>query len=460
MNPFDRQGGAAARTLWPIAGPMFAELTIGIGAGLVGTWLASRISDPAAAAFALGNHVAAMLFILFRIIGAGAGVVIAQAAGGGRNTEANRVIRAILGASTWVGVVTALGAALGAGTLMRWMNAPADIAPMAAFFLVALAPSFFVDAWAAMLSNALRARLVNRAVLMVTVVSAVLQLALAAPLMLGIGVFSGWGLAGFAVAQFAGRAVAIVALLYVARQMIGLRVGWTDWVRIRPSALKPVLRIGIPGAAENIGYRLAFMVSLAAAGTLGAQALAAQAYALQISYVALMFGLSIGLSMEIAIGHLAGAGKLRDADALLRGGLRLALGLAVMATALSALAAPWTLRWFSADAAIVREAIVLLWLTVLLEPGRTFNLVVINALRACGDARYPVMAGIASMVVILAGGSWLFAVVFGWGLMGIWVAYIADEWCRGILMWVRWRSRKWAVYVRQTRRRLSGRTHQ
>lgn len=454
---FSRDTGgafAAARTLAPIAGPMFAELVIGIGAGLIGTWLASRISDPAAAAFALGNHVAAMLFILFRIIGAGAGVVIAQNAGAGKLAESNAVIRAILGASTWMGMVTALSAALGAATLMGWMNAPADIAPMAATFLVCLAPSFFVDAWSALLSSAMRARLVNRAVLIVTVASTALQLALAAPLMLGMGAFEGWGLNGFAVAQFAGRAIAIVALLFIARNVLHLRVSGADWIRIQPAVLRPVLRIGIPGAAENIGYRLSFMVSLAAAGTLGAQALAAQAYALQISYVALMFGLSIGLSMEIAIGHLAGAGKLREADALLRGALRLALGLSVIATIICALIGPWTLRGFSKDAAILREGLVLLWLTVLLEPGRTFNLVVINALRACGDARYPVMAGIASMVLILAGGSWLFAVVLGWGLTGIWIAYIADEWCRGMLMWMRWRSRAWVAHVRRVRQHL------
>ena len=433
---------------------MFAELVIGIGAGLIGTWLASRISDPAAAAFAMGNHVAAMLFILFRIIGAGAGVVIAQNAGAGKLAESNAVVCAILGASTWMGMVTTLGAALGAATLMGWMNAPEDIAPMAATFLVCLAPSFFVDAWSALLSSALRARLVNRAVLIVTVASTALQLALAAPLMFGIGAFEGWGLNGFAVAQFTGRAMAVVALLVIARKVLQLRVSCADWIRIQPGVLRPVLRIGVPGAAENIGYRLSFMVSLAAAGTLGAQALAAQAYALQISYVALMFGLSIGLSIEIAIGHLAGAGKLREADALLRGALRLALGLSVIATVMCALMGPWTLRGFSNDADILREALLLLWLTVLLEPGRTFNLVVINALRACGDARYPVMAGIASMVLILAGGSWLFAVVLGWGLTGIWIAYIADEWCRGILMWMRWRSRAWVAHVRQSRRRL------
>jgi Na+-driven multidrug efflux pump len=91
---------------------------------------------------------------------------------------------------------------------------------------------------------------------------------------------------------------------------------------------------------------------------------------------------------------------------------------------------------------------------VLLEPGRTFNLVVINALRAAGDARYPVLAGAASMGIVLGGGSWLLGIHFGLGLTGVWIAYAADEWIRGLLMWRRWVRHGWVPHARATHRRL------
>jgi Na+-driven multidrug efflux pump len=97
---------------------------------------------------------------------------------------------------------------------------------------------------------------------------------------------------------------------------------------------------------------------------------------------------------------------------------------------------------------------VLLWCCLLLEPGRTFNLVVINALRAAGDARYPVMAGAASMLIVLAGGSWLLGVKLELGLVGVWIAYAADEWLRGLLMWRRWARLAWVPHARNTRRRM------
>lgn len=60
-------------------------------------------------------------------------------------------------------------------------------------------------------------------------------------------------------------------------------------------------RIGLPGAAENIAYRLVFMVSVAAVGTLGAQALTTHAHAHQVMMFVLLFGLITGLNVELLV---------------------------------------------------------------------------------------------------------------------------------------------------------------
>lgn len=39
--------------------------------------------------------------------------------------------------------------------------------------------------------------------------------------------------------------------------------------------------------------------------------------------------------------------------------------------------------------------------------------------------------------------SYILGVVFGLGLIGVWIAFIADEWLRGLLMLKRWKSKKW-----------------
>jgi Na+-driven multidrug efflux pump len=383
-------------------------------------------------------------------------VVATQALGGGQRPAADQFARAVLGASSWIGVLVALVAVLANEALLRQMQAPADVLPLAAPFLLALAPAMLLDAWNASMAAVMRAHLRVADTLAVMLAMQLLHLALMGPLMLGwpaVGL-PALGLVGYAVAVIAARLLALALHLWLWRKRLGLVPRAADWWRLPRAPLLAVARIGLPGAAENIAYRLAFMVSVAVVGTLGAQALATHAYAQQIIMVVLLFGLATGLSVEILTGHLIGAGEFKQAHALVKRALKRGLLVSVAVASAAALAGPWLLRLFTQDAHIIQSATTLLWLTVLLEPGRTFNLVVINGLRAAGDARYPVLAGASSMVVVLAGGSWLLGSYWGLGLPGIWLAYAADEWLRGLLMWRRWQRLQWVPHAKASRRRL------
>lgn len=457
--------------LFNLAWPLFLELWLGIAVGVVCTALAARASDAAGGAFALSNQLAGTLFILFRIVGAGISVVVTQSVGGGRRDAADAVARAALGASTWLGGICALLALIGATPFLQLLNAPADVLPLAGPFLQACAITMLFDAWNASISSVMRAHMRSREVLMVIVAMHLTHLALAWVLMggAGVGVVGGGvdisvdgglvsipplGLIGFAIAMGISRLLGLALNLWLWKVQLGLVPRWGDWWRLPRRELAALLHIGLPGAAENIAYRLCFMASIAVAAQLGTQSLATQAYVSQIMYGVLLFGLATGLSVEIAVGHLIGAGRLHEANQMLRRALAGGLAMSVVVALFTALLAPTLLGFFTQDANIIATGTTLLWITVLLEPGRTFNLVVINALRAAGDARFPVVAGAASMLIVLAGGSWLLGIHFGLGLKGLWIAYAADEWIRGLMMWRRWSSLGWVKYARATSRRL------
>lgn len=437
-----------------VATPLFIELCLGIGVGVIGTVLAARLGDASGAAFALANHVLAMLFILFRIVGAGVSVVVAQSLGRGQRQQADAVALATLGAATWIGAFTAFVAWFGATPLLQLLNSPADVMALAAPLLRWLAPALFFDAWNATQASVMRAHLRGADVLRVIAVMHTSHLALAWLLMYGFGPLPPLGLPGFAIALAVSRAMGVAMHLMLWRARLGLRPSLADAWRLRRQELAAVLRIGTPGAAEAIAYRLCFMISLAVVGTLGAPALAAHAYASQVTYGALLAGLATGLAVEIVVGHLIGAGDLHGAHRLVKRALAAGLLSSVVAASAAALAGPWLLVVFTQDPHILTQAAVLLWWTVLLEPGRTFNLVVINALRAAGDARYPVVVGVGSMLVVLAGGSWWLGVHLGLGLVGVWLAYAADEWLRGLLMWRRWARLGWVPHARAVHQRL------
>ena len=54
---------APSLRLFPLAWPLFLELLLGMGVGVVGTVLAASLSDASGAAFALSNHVVGKMCI-------------------------------------------------------------------------------------------------------------------------------------------------------------------------------------------------------------------------------------------------------------------------------------------------------------------------------------------------------------------------------------------------------------
>ena len=136
----------ATPRLFQITWPLLIELWLGMAVGIVGTVMAARLSDHTGAAFAMAHHVFGALFIVFRIVGAGVGVVITQALGAGRRDRADAVARAVLGAASWIGGAVAATAALARYPLLELLNTPPEIAPQAALFLLALAPAMLLDA--------------------------------------------------------------------------------------------------------------------------------------------------------------------------------------------------------------------------------------------------------------------------------------------------------------------------
>jgi putative MATE family efflux protein len=408
--------------LFSITWPLFTELLLGMLVGLVGLSIASRSSDAASGAFALANHVQATFFLLFRIVSLGVSVVITQNLGAGNRAAADQTARAALGASTRMGIVTAASVVLSAEPLLKLLNAPPQVLSLALPYLRILALALALDALNAAMSAVMRAHLRAREALLNMLAMHGLHLLLCWPLMGGAGPLPPLGLQGFAIAMAMSRAFGVAFHLLLWRWRLELVPKRSDWWTMRWKRLGPVLHIGLPSAAENIAYRLALMFTIALVARMGASALATHTYTMQLMYFVLLSGLAIGFASEILVGHMIGAAALHEAHQLVRKSLRWGLVVSTSLALVAALTARWTMPLFTSNPQVIDTAQTLLWITVLLEPGRTFNLVVINALRAAGDARFPVAAGVLSMVFVMGGGAWLLGVHWGFGLAGVWFA--------------------------------------
>lgn len=435
-----------------IAGPLLGEFLLGMTVTMGGLWLASHESDVAAGAFGLVNQILESLSVAFRVLAIGLGVMVTQYLGATQHAAARRAALLALGASTWVGSMVVVLVIVGNDQALDWLNAPQAVAALAAPYLQWFAPALLLDAYNLSMAAVLRAHLFAKDSLRIMIVMHASHLGLAFVIMRGWGEWNGLGLEGYAIAMLVSRAFGLVLHLWFWRVRMQLIPGARDWWTFSLKDLAPVLRVGLPGAGVEITYRAAFMVSVATTARLGVTALATHSYTLQMLKYVLLTSMAIGWACEIMVGRLIGAGDLRAASGLVRKAVRNGLLASGSLALLAALGAPWLMRAFTKDTAVIQAAQTLLYLSLLLETGRVFNLILNGALRATGDAIYPAVSSASSLVLVLGVGSFWLGRMFG--LPGIWLAYAIDEWIRGLLLLARWGWRGWLPKARDTRRRL------
>ena len=442
-------------TLWSLSWPLFVEQGLRISIGTVDTLMVSHVSDNAVAALGVAWQVVILTLILFNFIGIGSSVVITHHLGAGDRAGADRISRAAVGVNTWLGLAMSLFIATQSRRLLELLHLPPALFQYAVPFLTLLGASLFLDAQSMALSATLRAHGHTRPVMLVTGAQNALNAVGNALLLFGLFGLPKLGVTGVALSSVLSRALGLLVLQWAVRRETGLRISVGDYLRLPAAEMRRMLRIGLPAAGENLCYWLALMVVTTFNARLGEASLAAATYSMQIMSWVIVFADSIGLGTEILIGHRIGDGDLERAYHELLRSLRIGILIAIGTSATMALAAPLVARAFSSDALTAGLIVSVLRIGMLLEPGRVFNIVVINALRATGDARFPLLMGIASMWGVWVPLAWLLGLHSGLGIAGVWLSMCCDEWLRGMIMYRRWTRRHWVQHAEQSRQALA-----
>lgn len=443
-------------SLIAIAWPIFIEQGLRMLIGTVDVFMVSHVSDNAVAGLSVANQIIIFCIIGFNFIGIGSSIVITHYLGAGDRSGAERLTTSAIAINTWLGVITSITVFFGAGWLLGIMQTPEALMPYALPFLSMMGGTLFMESMNMSIAAVLRAHGHTRDAMLVSVGQNIINVVGNCILLFGLLGAPQMGVVGVALSSVFSRCCASLAFWLLLDYRTHLRLRALDFIRIDWDKIWRVLRIGLPAAGENLCYWSAFMLTTTFIARMGSESLAIRAYTLQIQWLVILFSISIGLGTEIIIGHLVGAGKFEEAYHELLRSLRLGFAISIGAILVIAAFAPMILGLFTTNAVIVAGGTVLLRIAILLEPGRIFNIIVINSLRATGDVGFPITMAVFSMWGIWIPLAWVLGVHFGWGLPGIWIAMATDEWLRGVLMYRRWKSRAWIKHAQRSREQVTG----
>jgi putative MATE family efflux protein len=434
---------AAKLSLFAITWPIFIEILLHMLMGNADTLMLSQYSDHSVAAVGLTNQLLSVVIVMFGFVATGASVVIAQAIGAKLEKTAAEVAVVSIMANLFFGLLLSGALLIWGDTFLKWMNTPPELMKEATSYLLIVGGFSFIQSVIMTIGAAIRSYGFTKDAMYVTIGMNILNVIGNYLFIFGAFGFPVLGVEGVAISTVFSRFLGLVVILYLLFKRSSIPLPFASSIKLIPLHIKNVLRIGLPSAGEHLSYSGSQMVITFFITLLGTSALTTKVYTFNIMMFIFLFAVAIGQGTQILIGHMIGAKSYDSAYKTCIKSQTYAMIISFLMAGVASLFAKPLLSIFTDNPEIIREGTILLYLTLLLEPGRSFNLVIISSLRAAGDVKFPVVMGVISMWGVSVTLAYLLGIVFNLGLAGIWIAFIADEWLRGLFMLARWRKRKW-----------------
>lgn len=430
--------------LWSLSWPIFIETALFMLLGFVDVFVLSRYDDLAASSVNTANQAISITTIVFTVISTASAVMISQYLGAKKRESASRVAALSMVFHLIFGVIISAVFMLWNEPVLRFIGAKGQVLHFSSQYLSVVGGFIFLQALMSSMTVIIRNHGMTKVSMFVTVGMNVMNTLLDIVFVLGLGVFPRLGVRGVAIATTVSRLLGVVVLSVVLFTKVEKPSVFRLLKPFPKGDIKNILKIGVPSALETFLYNVSqVIITSIVLNCLSETELIAKTYVQNATMFFYIFAVSIGQASQILIGHLIGAKEFEKANKQAHKSYGIALAISMSACAVGVLLRSQLMSIFTNDSAVIALGANLLLINVVLEFGRTTNLVVIACLRGTGDVFYPTLCAIFSMIFISTLGSYIFAVVLDMGIYGLWIANAADECVRGVLMLIRWKNGKW-----------------
>ena len=423
--------------------PIFIDLFLHFITLIMNTYMVAKVSIHLVGAMGAGNEVMDLFITIFNFLSVGCSVVVAQALGARNNNLAKCVIHASLTFNTIIGIISASVIYFFGYEILELLQVPQQLRGDSFSYLHILGIALAFDGIGMILAAVLRVYNLATAVMLVSLLMNVITLFGNAVALFGWFGLANYGLYGVGLSTLIGRLIGVFVLLWILVSVAKVRIYIKMLFSLPFNILKKILSVGLPSAGENLLWTTQYLVAFSFIASMGEASLNVQTIYFQITLLILLCGASISVANEVIVGHLVGAMKFDEAYTRTFHALRLGLIATLVVVLVAYFAKFEIMQRLNLTPELQKVMLPLFTLSIVLETGRTFNVVIVNALRASGDAKFPLMTGFIFMWGLSLPLGYFLGIHLGYGIVGVWVGFVADEWVRGLVNTWRWRSRKW-----------------
>ena len=252
---------------------------------------------------------------------------------------------------------------------------------------------------------------------------------------------------------------AVLALLALTsrRRPVSLRRALTDpdeapatVARTTREEAAVLFRVGGPAFVERVLYHVGFLAYALMVTRLGDTAMAANQSLISVESICFLSADGFGVAAAALVAQKLGAGKIDEALGAAWIAARYAIA-TLTAFGLGALALRGViLPLFSSDPAVLAAGRSAMPVLAVAQPFMAIGIVLAQALRGAGRTRHALGVSFTGAVFVRLTATWLLAIGFGLGLVGVWLGSTTDWLVRTVLLAVLLRRR--AFESRETER--------
>lgn len=424
--------------------PIFIETLLIMMLGAVDTIMLSQYSDESVAAVGVVNQIVMLAFLIFEVINIGTSVLCSQYLGAKMQKNMVQVVGVALLFNLVIGLLISAILYSGATTLLGWMGLRPELLKYGIGYMQIVGAFAFFQAISFTISASLRSA--DKAIypMMVTVLVNIMNIIGNYSLIFGKLGMPALGAEGAAISTSVARGVSMVVLFVI---LFRKHIPRFPLYYFRPFPwveLKNLLKVGLPSAGENMSYSFSQVVITYFINILGNNALATRTYTVNIVMFVYLFAIAMAQGGAISIGHLVGQKKIRAAYLLGKYVMRLSILVSLVLSCVWAASGHFIFSMLTDNQEIIKMGVTIMIVDIIVEIGRAVNIYATNALRSAGDVNFPFYVGVAVQWTVSVGFSYLFGIHWGWGLVGMWCAFLLDENIRALLFVKRWNSMRWA----------------
>jgi Na+-driven multidrug efflux pump len=251
------------------------------------------------------------------------------------------------------------------------------------------------------------------------------------------------GVVGAALAIGIGRMIYFIGLAYFIKRKLTLRFQFPKENMFRSKTTKLLFKVGSPAVFENISYTFFMILITRVIAGYGTEAIVAKAYFDSLAMFTYFIMVAFANASAIKVGQLVGGGEFTEAESTIKYALRISYVATIVPSIALALLIGIIGRLFTDNPVVLTMLMGVAVADVFLEFGRVMNVVVNRAIKASGDARYPLISIIIVQWIFILPLAYLLGDWLEMGLLGIWIALAIDEVVRGINLFIRWKSKRW-----------------